>query len=168
MFGCYHEADGLRRALFYCSYCQLPGIPLIEKVKQVESIRKQLKGSSDQGFTLIELLVVVLILGILSVIAVVAVNNARTTAIQKACVSSASAYVNAYDQYAAQNTVTPPTTGTTYSSTELGTLLVDKGYLKGLSTSTDYSLTATYVAGVSGGAAAHITVAGSVAGCSAS
>jgi len=65
----------------------------------MESIRKQLKGSSDKGFTLIELLVVVLILGILSVIAVVAVNNARTTAIAKACKASAVTVINALDQY---------------------------------------------------------------------
>ena len=133
----------------------------------MESIRKQLKGSSDKGFTLIELLVVVLILGILSVIAVVAVNNARSTAIQKACIASAQSYVNAYDQYAAQTTnVTAPTSGNTYGDAQLKTLLVDGGYLKAISNSTDYSLTTTYVA-ASGNVAAHVTVAGSVSGCAA-
>lgn len=127
----------------------------------MESIRKQLKGSSDKGFTLIELLVVVLILGILSVIAVIAVNNARTTAIQKACIASATAYVNAFDQYAAQNTVSAdPGNG---SIGTLGDTLVTGGYLKAKSASTDYTLGYAYVATP----APHITVSSNVSGCSA-
>lgn len=138
-----------------------------KRYRKVESIRKQLKGSSDKGFTLIELLVVVLILGILSVIAVVAVNNARSTAIQKACLASAQSYVSAYDQYVAQAaSVTAPAANGKYSDAELKTLLVDGGFLKAVSTSTDYSLTTNYVA-AAGNIAAHVTVAGSVANCSA-
>jgi prepilin-type N-terminal cleavage/methylation domain-containing protein len=112
----------------------------------VNSIRKQLKGSSDKGFTLIELLVVVLILGILSVIAVVAVNNARATAIVKACSASALTYVNAFDSYVSQNStpVVPAATGTNiYTDAELTTLLVPN-YMKALADKADYTLAATY------------------------
>ena len=110
----------------------------------MNSIRKQLKGSSDKGFTLIELLVVVLILGILSVIAVVAVNNARATAIVKACSSSALTYVNAFDAYVSQNS-TPqvPAAGNVYTDAELTTLLVPN-YMKSLADKADYTLAATY------------------------
>ena len=65
----------------------------------MKAIQKQLAAKSDKGFTLIELLVVVLILGILSVIAVVAVNNARTTAVVKACKTDAVTVVKALDNY---------------------------------------------------------------------
>ena len=111
----------------------------------MNAIRKQLKGSSDKGFTLIELLVVVLILGILSVIAVVAVNNARATAIVKACSSSALTYVNAFDAYVSQNsTPVVPLAGTgIYTDAELTTLLVPN-YMKALADTADYTLKATY------------------------
>ena len=113
----------------------------------MNSIRKQLKGSSDKGFTLIELLVVVLILGILSVIAVVAVNNARATAIVKACSASALTYVNAFDSYVSQNS-TPAVPADTsapldYTDAELTTLLVPN-YMKALADKADYTLKATY------------------------
>ena len=119
----------------------------------MESIRKQLKGSSDKGFTLIELLVVVLILGILSVIAVVAVNNARSTAIAKACKASAVTVINAMDQYNVDNAKYPTNAaaGTTagasgtYTAAELGVLVPN--YLKKLPdigasapTGSDYAL----------------------------
>ncbi|MFM5904687.1 MAG: type II secretion system protein [Micrococcales bacterium] len=65
----------------------------------MKAIQKQLAAKSDKGFTLIELLVVVLILGILSVIAVVAVNNARATAVVKACKTDAVSVVKALDNY---------------------------------------------------------------------
>ena len=96
----------------------------------MESIRKQLKGSSDKGFTLIELLVVVLILGILSVIAVVAVNNARTTAISKACKASAVTVINALDQYNIDKQGYPTATGAAVSGAAVaGT----KAYTTGVS-----------------------------------
>jgi type IV pilus assembly protein PilA len=121
----------------------------------VNAIRKQLKGSSDKGFTLIELLVVVLILGILSVIAVVAVNNARATAIVKACNASALTYVNAFDAYVSQNAApAAPAAGGVYSKTELTNMLVPN-YMKALADETDYTLAATYVS-----ATKSITVAG--------
>ena len=113
----------------------------------MESIRKQLKGSSDKGFTLIELLVVVLILGILSVIAVVAVNNARSTAISKACKASAVTVINAMDQYNIDKSGYPTQADATagYSATELGVLVPN--YLKKLPdmgtqapTGSDYAL----------------------------
>jgi general secretion pathway protein G len=136
-----------------------------EKVRKVNSIRKQLKGSSDKGFTLIELLVVVLILGILSVIAVVAVNNARSTAIAKACKSSAVTVINALDQYNVDKAGYPSQAGASYTSTELSTALVPN-YLKKLPdignkapTGSDYALTVTYTA-ASGGNVATIGVAG--------
>jgi prepilin-type N-terminal cleavage/methylation domain-containing protein len=111
----------------------------------VNAIRKQLKGSSDKGFTLIELLVVVLILGILSVIAVVAVNNARATAIVKACNASALTYVNAFDAYVSQNsTPETPTGGAAfYGDTQLKALLVPN-YMKSMADTADYTLVATY------------------------
>ena len=119
----------------------------------MNSIRKQLKGSSDKGFTLIELLVVVLILGILSVIAVVAVNNARATAIAKACSASALTYVNAFDAYVSQNAnpeapvansqTYPLDTATVYSDAHLAALLVPT-YMKSMADKNDYTLQATY------------------------
>ena len=97
----------------------------------MKSIYKQLRTKKDSGFTLIELLVVVLILGILSVIAVVAVNNARTTAVNKACQSSASNLLAALDQYKAlsASTAYPAAVGATYTKAELTTGLVS-GYLQ--------------------------------------
>jgi len=131
---------------------------------------QKLRANSEKGFTLIELLVVVLILGILSVIVVVSVNNARTTAIAKACLTSAQSYVSAYDQYAASSTVAAPANGTTYTAAEITSLLVNNGFLKSINSSTDYTLTATYIAGTAN-VPAHITVAGTNGGttiCSAS
>jgi len=75
----------------------------------MKAIQKQLAAKSDKGFTLIELLVVVLILGILSVIAVVAVNNARATAVVKACKTDAVTIVKALDNYYLDNGKYPVT-----------------------------------------------------------
>jgi len=133
----------------------------------VNSIRKQLKGSSDKGFTLIELLVVVLILGILSVIAVVAVNNARSTAIAKACKASGVTVINALDQYNVDKSSYPTAAAGTgiYTSSELSTALVPN-YIKKLPdigtsapSGADYALKVTYTA-ASGGNVATISVAG--------
>lgn len=125
----------------------------------MNSIRKQLKGSSDKGFTLIELLVVVLILGILSVIAVVAVNNARSTAIAKACKASATTVINALDQYNVDKSTYPTQSGASYTSLELTTALVPN-YLKKVPdigvkavSPADYDLAVTYTAGSAGNVA---------------
>ena len=138
----------------------------------MESIRKQLKGSSDKGFTLIELLVVVLILGILSVIAVVAVNNARTTAIAKACKASAVTVINAADQYNIDKQGYPANAaaGTTagasgaYTATELGNLVPN--YLKKLPdigttapSGSDYALKVTLTNATTGTNATVATLA---------
>ena len=132
----------------------------------MESIRKQLKGSSDKGFTLIELLVVVLILGILSVIAVVAVNNARTTAISKACKASAVTVINAMDQYNIDKQGYPAQADATagYTSTELAGLVPN--YLKKLPdigttapSGSDYSLKVVLTP-ASGGNVATLAITG--------
>jgi prepilin-type N-terminal cleavage/methylation domain-containing protein len=145
MFGCHFVAKPISIALHNLVLVRKTPNYFTEKANTVNAIRKQLKGSSDKGFTLIELLVVVLILGILSVIAVVAVNNARATAIVKACSSSALTYVNAFDAYVSQNS-TPqvPAAGTgIYTDAELTTLLVPN-YMKSLADKADYTLAATY------------------------
>jgi len=160
----------------------------------MESIRKQLKGSSDKGFTLIELLVVVLILGILSVIAVVAVNNARSTAIAKACKASAVTVINAADQYnvdksgyptnaaaAAAGATSGVYTGNSTATPNSGELAVlVPNYLKKLPdignkapTGSDYALQVTLTNATTGtnAAVAQISVAGfdangnAIAGC---
>jgi prepilin-type N-terminal cleavage/methylation domain-containing protein len=138
----------------------------------VNSIRKQLKGSSDKGFTLIELLVVVLILGILSVIAVVAVNNARSTAIAKACKASAVTVINAADQYNVDKAAYPANAAAAatgalsgvYTSAELGVLAPN--YLKKLPdigttapTGSDYALKVTLTNATTGANATVATLA---------
>jgi prepilin-type N-terminal cleavage/methylation domain-containing protein len=147
MFGCHFVAKPLSIALHNLVLVRKTPNYFTEKANTVNAIRKQLKGSSDKGFTLIELLVVVLILGILSVIAVVAVNNARATAIVKACNASALTYVNAFDAYVSQNS-TPAVPADTvapldYTDAELTTLLVPN-YMKALADKADYTLKATY------------------------
>ena len=147
MFGCYFVRKSQSKHVPNLVIVRKTPIYFTEKANTVNSIRKQLKGSSDKGFTLIELLVVVLILGILSVIAVVAVNNARATAIVKACSASALTYVNAFDSYVSQNS-TPAVPADTsapldYTDAELTTLLVPN-YMKALADETDYTLAATY------------------------
>jgi prepilin-type N-terminal cleavage/methylation domain-containing protein len=147
MFGCYFVRKSQSKHVPNLVIVRKTPIYFTEKANTVNSIRKQLKGSSDKGFTLIELLVVVLILGILSVIAVVAVNNARATAIVKACSASALTYVNAFDSYVSQNStpVVPVDTSAPldYTDSELTTLLVPN-YMKSLADTADYTLKATY------------------------
>jgi prepilin-type N-terminal cleavage/methylation domain-containing protein len=147
MFGCYFVRKNQNKHVPNLVIVRKTPIYFTEKAKTVNSIRKQLKGSSDKGFTLIELLVVVLILGILSVIAVVAVNNARATAIVKACSASALTYVNAFDAYVSQNSTPATPAGITgnanaYTDAQLTTLLVPN-YMKALADTADYTLVAT-------------------------
>jgi type IV pilus assembly protein PilA len=152
MFGCHFVAKPLAIALPNLVIVRKTPNYFTEKANTVNAIRKQLKGSSDKGFTLIELLVVVLILGILSVIAVVAVNNARATAIVKACNASALTYVNAFDAYVSQNStpeapgsgsVTTGDSGSVYGDAHLKALLVPN-YMKSMADTADYTLAATY------------------------
>ena len=129
----------------------------------MESLRKQLRGSTDKGFTLIELLVVILILGILSTIAVVAVSNARTTAINKACKTSATNIVDAVDQYYVDNNALPDLTST---STLISALTPT--YMHSLPAGLNFN---DYTLAVTANGTKGVSVAGTgtgISGCSAS
>ncbi|MFM7029883.1 MAG: type II secretion system protein [Micrococcales bacterium] len=96
----------------------------------MNALLKKLRKGADKGFTLIELLIVVSIMGVLAAIVVFSVNNARQTAVNKSCQSSAVTVAQALDQYKANaQSVSYPTTSATVAASTLVTALVPS-YLK--------------------------------------
>jgi len=96
----------------------------------MNAMLKKLRKGADKGFTLIELLIVVSIMGVLAAIVVFSVNNARQTAVNKSCVSSATTLAQALDQYKANaQAVAYPTAAATVAASSLVTALVPN-YIK--------------------------------------
>jgi prepilin-type N-terminal cleavage/methylation domain-containing protein len=102
--------------------------------QRLEALRKQ-----EGGFTLTELLIVIVILGVLAGIVVFSVQFVTDRGRKTACATDKKTAETAIEAYYAANAAYPPNTAALTSGTTI--------FLKSWPTSTDYTITYTFVAG---------------------